>query len=465
MLQARRDLARPDRPRRLRGGHGDGGGDLVHLREDRVVGAAQPVREVLDVRLDGVHVVAVVDRQDEVVVDRRWRHDLEQVQHAQLLGQLDRVPDPAGTHGVVMAEVVPGQLLGVDQPTGHRPAPLSRRTGRHRGRPGRLGQGPAAVSRRLHRPQERGAHLVVLQHLDRGRRRAARRGDPLAQHRRVLAGLAQHRRRPEHRLHDQLGGDVAGQSQVHPGLDHRLDDEEQVRRTRARDGGDRILVALRHRDHPAGGRQDLGHVVEVLGAGVRAGRDRRHALVDQSGGVRHHPDDRQVAAESGLDERRVHTGRERDDQRAGPQRPGDLAEQLAHVLRLDHQDHRVRRGRGLVVLQHGDAVPLDQVGLPLRPSVRGHDAAGVPARPDQAGQDGLAHHARTEDRQDGRTGAWSATIGHVDVDLLPHRRQPCRSLTSCEATSSAIWTAFSAAPLRRLSLLMNSTRPRPSGTD
>ena len=33
------------------------------------------------------------------------------------------------------------------------------------------------------------------------------------------------------------------------------------------------------------------------------------------------------------------------------------------------------------------------------------------------------------------------------------------------ATSSAICTAFSAAPLRRLSLLMNSTRPLPSGAD
>ena len=34
-----------------------------------------------------------------------------------------------------------------------------------------------------------------------------------------------------------------------------------------------------------------------------------------------------------------------------------------------------------------------------------------------------------------------------------------------EATSSAIWTAFRAAPLRRLSLLTNRTRPRPPGTD
>ena len=63
-----------------------------------------------------------------------------------------------------------------------------------------------AVGRGLHRGDERGAHLVVVELAQGGDGRAAGRGDLLAQHRRVLAGLLEHRRGAVEGLDDQLGG-------------------------------------------------------------------------------------------------------------------------------------------------------------------------------------------------------------------------------------------------------------------
>ena len=90
---------------------------------------------------------------------------------------------------------------------------------------------PAAVPGRLHRTQERRPNLVVLELPDRRRGGAARGRDPLAQHGGMLAGLPQQLGRAEHGLHHQLGRDVPRQPEVDARLDHRLDHEEQVRRT------------------------------------------------------------------------------------------------------------------------------------------------------------------------------------------------------------------------------------------
>ena len=189
------------------------------------------------------------------------------VQHAERAGEGDGVGDPAGGHRVLGSEVVLGQLLGEDEQPTH---PRIARCRRILPRGG--GQRPAPVPGRLDRPDEGGAHLVVLE-LAYGRRGgAARGGDPLAQHGRMLAGLPEQLGRAEHRLHHQLGGDVAGQAEMHAGLDHGLDDEEQVRGPGAGDRGHGVLVALGHRHHPAGGRQDLGDPIEMILVAVRARR-------------------------------------------------------------------------------------------------------------------------------------------------------------------------------------------------
>ena len=50
----------------------------------------------------------------------------------------------------------------------------------------------------------------------------------------VLAGVPEHLRRADHRLDDQLGGDVSGQPEQDAGLDHRLGQQEEVGRARSR---------------------------------------------------------------------------------------------------------------------------------------------------------------------------------------------------------------------------------------
>ena len=62
---------------------------------------------------------------------------------------------------------------------------------------------------------------------------------------------------------------------------------------------------------------------------------------------------------------------------------------------------------------------------------------------------------------DGRQGCASLVARHA---ARPARRDAGASHPRA-ATSSAIWTAFVAAPLRRLSLTTQKARPRPSGTD
>ena len=137
---------------------------------------------------------------------------------------------PAGSHRVVRTEVVPGQLLGEDQPAAHagRPSRVAGRSGRSwRRRRGGCGQLPAAVARRLDGAQERGPDLVVLQLPDGRRGGAAGRGDPLPEHGGVLAGLPQQLGRAEHGLHDQLGGGVPRQ----PEMDARPRSSPRRRRT------------------------------------------------------------------------------------------------------------------------------------------------------------------------------------------------------------------------------------------
>ena len=279
----------------------------------------------------------------------RWRDDRQPVEHAELVGQRDGVGDPARGHRVVDAEVVLGQSSEKTSRPLIRVRPVRRRhPGRPRPAPG-CGCGPPRsrpmnAARTLWSSSWRTAAAVVPPgEVTRSRSTVG-----------MLPGLPEQLGRAEHGLHHQLGGDVARQSEVHAGLDHRLDDEEQVRRAGPGDRGHRILVALRHGDHAAGGGQDLRHPVQMIVVAVRAGGDGGHALVDLGRSVGHHPDHGDALGQLGLDGGGVDTGGQRDDQRVGLDRLGDLGQQFAHVLRLDHQDHRVGLGHRLVVLQHGD---------------------------------------------------------------------------------------------------------------
>ena len=135
---------------------------------------------------------------------------------------------------------------------------------------------------------------------------------------------------------------------------------------------------------------------------------------------------------------------------------GDLGQQVAHVLRLDHQDHRVGLGRGLVVLEHGDAVPRGQLGLPLRPAVGGHDLVRRPSRR------GAARRARS--RPSPRRRGWPAGQCRVDVPGSPAqarlRRRPAGRRPARRSAPRSARRPCAGCRWRR-----TCTRPLPSGAD
>ena len=185
----------PDRPGGGQRGPGHQRGRLVHAREDRVVGGAEPVPAVGPGRPGPPAGPRRCSRRRAPARARRRRRarggqrHVGPVQHAELAGQRHRQLDPHRRQRMPGPEVVPGQSssqASVSEPPTIRP------------------EFAAAVAGRLDRGQERGPHPVPLQLPDRGDRRPARRGDRLAQDHRVLAGLAQHGRRAVHRLDDHL---------------------------------------------------------------------------------------------------------------------------------------------------------------------------------------------------------------------------------------------------------------------
>ena len=87
--------------------------------------------------------------------------------------------------------------------------------------------------RRAHRVEDRGAQARRLELAQPGRGRAAGRRDRGAQRLRAVAALGEQRGRAEQRLHHELLRHVAGEPDEHAGFDHRLGDEEHVRRARS----------------------------------------------------------------------------------------------------------------------------------------------------------------------------------------------------------------------------------------
>ena len=224
------------------------------------------------------------------------------------------------------------------------------------------------------------------------------------------AGPAQHRGRAQHGLHRELGGDRPGQPEPDPGVDHRLHDEEDIGRTGAGDGGDGILLGLRHPDHPSGGghqRLDLGELL-LAAAGPR--RHRRHPLTHQCRGVRHHPGHRDPGGHPLLDEAGGDAGREGDQQLPVAQLRRDLVEQVCDVLRLHDEHHGVGAAHRLGVGDDSDGVLLLELARPLGALLADQHLGGRAARAQQRGQDRLAHHAGAEDGGGGHGSPWSSDL-------------------------------------------------------
>jgi hypothetical protein len=212
----------------------------------------------------------------------------------------------------------------------------------------------------------------------------------------VLTGLAQHRRGAQCRLGDEVGGDGAWQAEQDPGVDHRLDEEEEVGRSAAGQGGDRVLLRLGHPDRRAdGGEQTLGAGEVGLG-GVRAGRQCAHREPDPDRGVGHDPDDRNLSGEGPFEGGEGDPGGHRHDELVGGHDRAELGEQRGHVLRLDGQEHHVRSRGGRGVAGDLDAVAGGEGGGVLGPALGHDEVGGRHAAGEQTGQQRLAEHPRAE---------------------------------------------------------------------
>ena len=203
-----------------------------------------------------------------------------------------------------------------------------------------------------------------------------RRGDHVAQHGRVVAGLLREAGAALERLDHEVVGDVAREAEVDGGVDQRLHDEEHVGRAGAGDRGrhrDPLLVLdLQLRAERA--QQGAGLVALVGGRGGRRVPD-GHAVADPGRRVGHRPHDLVVA--EGRDEGVGRRARRAPTGPAGPARScGPISRPtLREHLRLDGEDDDVRAGDGLGVGRDG----AGSRGPP--PARRGARRAGGSRRP------------------------------------------------------------------------------------
>ena len=101
-----------------------------------------------------------------------------------------------------------------------------------------------ALGRGGDRVQERRADAGALELADRPGRRPAGRRHCFPELDRVHLLVPKEPRAAEHRLHDELRRDVAGEAEQQPRLDHRLGEEREVRRAGTGERSDRVHVFL-----------------------------------------------------------------------------------------------------------------------------------------------------------------------------------------------------------------------------
>ena len=208
---------------------------------------------------------------------------------------------------------------------------------------------------------------------------------------------------PERGLHDEVGGQRARQAEQDAGVDHRLDEVEEVRRPAARQRRDGVLLRLRHPPHLAHGREQRLGLVQVLLPRVRARRQHAHALVHQRRGVRHDPDDG----------RRRRAGRPRSAPSARPRRP-----------RRPGARRRPRRRAGPAACRCPAASPPGAGRGPGRRRRRGR-AAGTPYRSaSTAARSGLRSQTTSPSGPPRRTSPDSSASPIFPPPMMARPRRP-----------------------------------------
>ncbi len=241
------------------------------------------------------------------------------------------------------------------------------------------------------------ADSVVLEFADGVDGGAGRRGDVLAEFDGVFAAVAEHHGGADGGLDDQVVGLVPGQAEEDASVGHRLDEEEEVGRAGAGEGGGGVLLGLGDAEGLADGAEDFLGVGQVSGGGVGAGGDDGHGLVDEGGGVRHDPYDGGAGRQALLEVRGGDAGGAADDQAVGGDVRGELGQEGAHVLGLDGEDQGVGGLGGLGVADRLDAVALAELGGAFLAAGGDQEVGGGPAAADHSAEEGFADFSGAED--------------------------------------------------------------------
>ena len=157
--------------------------------------------------------------------------------------------------------------------------------------------------------------------------------------------VAKELRRAQHRLDDEIGGDLPRQSQQYPRFDHRLGEECEVSGTGSRYRGYGVEIALLHLHDAADVAQHVARMLQMGVVGVLARRDPGHPLMHDRRSVRHGSDHRHGLVQLVLDRGRRDGSHDRQDRLLRPDVCRDGREERIDVLRLDRE--------------HDDLGPLD----------------------------------------------------------------------------------------------------------
>ena len=171
-------------------------------------------------------------------------------------------------------------------------------------------------------------------------------------------GFAHEFGRAEHCLLSQAGRDLARQPHLQTAGDQSLDHHVDIRRSAARERSHRMHQVFLDKDHHSHGVEYALDDRALLGGAMRVRRDRRGALLDHHGDIRHGAEDRHRPIGQLLDQRDGHSCREREQDLRPPQGLADLFKHLRERTRLDGADDDVGPGHGFGIAagRDGDAI-------------------------------------------------------------------------------------------------------------
>ena len=251
-----------------------------------------------------------------------------------------------------------------------------------------------------HRPKR-----PLLELVDRGGARPARRGDLVPKFGKVLPGVPSERGGTLDRRQDQLLRDAAREAKVDSGVDQRLHEQKDIRRAGARNRGRHVDEVLVVDEHLFAERTEDRVSLSPMGvAGRLRGAPHRDAPSDLGRRVRHgsHGD---LVADSVRDRAKRYARDDGQDKRIVADRAAQLAQDDREDLRLDREHDDVRAPRGLDIrAAAADAEAPRELVPPGGARPRGDDRGGLDQPLLQESPDHCLGHRAAADEGDGLRG-------------------------------------------------------------